>query len=88
MYQVGDPAMKIGDIDLQKTPPRQSIQCENGCSAQAIAYLNGTPFCPECLRVQQQIRWDADGQFFENNRGERIYYEVVARSTSGNRSAD
>ena len=69
--------MKIGDIDVKKIPPSQSIQCENGCPASAIAYLNGTPYCAECLREEQQLKWDHDGQFFENDKGERVYYEIA-----------
>ncbi len=71
--------MKIGAIDVSKIPPSKSIQCKNGCSDSAVAYLNGMPYCAECLREEQQLRWDEDGQFFENNKGERVYYEIVER---------
>lgn len=71
--------MKIGDIVVQKIPPGQNIQCENECSDSAVAYFDGTPFCAECLREEQQLKWNAEGQFFENSEGERIYYEVVER---------
>jgi len=71
--------MKIGDTDEQEIPPGQSIRCENGCPASAVAYFNGTPYCPECLREEQQLKWNAESQFFENIEGERIYWEEVRR---------
>ena len=71
--------MKIGDAHVQKIPPGQSIQCRNECPVSAVAYFNGTPYCPECLREEQQLKWNAEGQFFENSEGERIYYEEVRK---------
>ena len=71
--------MKIGNIDVRMIPPSQNIQCENGCSASAVAYFNGTPFCAECLHEEQQLKWNAEGQFFENSEGERTYFEVVEK---------
>jgi hypothetical protein len=35
--------MKIGDVEVKKIPPAQSIECNNGCSAKAVAYFSGTP---------------------------------------------
>lgn len=71
--------MKIGDIDVQKIPPAQGIQCENGCSGKATAYLNGTPYCDGCLREEQQRKWQEDENFFLNSEGKRVYFEIVRR---------
>lgn len=71
--------MKIGEIEVQRIPPSQSIQCVNECSAKAVAYFNGIPLCPECLHEEQQLKWNEEGQFFVNSEGERVYYEVVRK---------
>jgi hypothetical protein len=69
--------MKIGDTTVTNIPPRQSVPCKNGCSGGAVAYFNGTPYCAECLREEQQLKWNQDGQFFENSEGDRVHYEIV-----------
>lgn len=69
--------MKIGNIEVKKIPPFQSIECENACSTKAVAYLNDRPYCAECLREEQKLTWDKDGNFFETSEGERVYFDVV-----------
>jgi hypothetical protein len=73
--------MKIGDVEIKKIPAAQCVECNNGCSAKAIAYYNGTPYCAGCLREEQQLKWDEDGNFFENSDGDRVYFEVVRKSS-------
>lgn len=70
--------MKIGDVEVKRIPPSQSIECSNECG-NATAYFNGTPFCAVCLAEKQGQKWNEDGQFFENDEGERVYYEVVKK---------
>lgn len=69
--------MKIGDVEIKKIPVGQTVECENGCSAPAVSSFNGTPFCAECLRVEEQKKWKRDGNFFVNSEGERVYFDVV-----------
>lgn len=71
--------MKIGDVEVKKIPPAQSIECNNGCSAKAVAYFSGTPYCAECLHKEQKLKWGQDGNFFEKSEGERVYFEVVRK---------
>jgi hypothetical protein len=71
--------MKIGDTDNQKIQPGQIIDCENGCSANAVSYFNGTPYCTECLHAEQQKKWENDGSFFLNSEGERVHFEAIRR---------
>jgi hypothetical protein len=70
--------MKIGDVEIKKIQPGENIKCSNGCG-NATAYFNATPFCAVCLVEKQQLKWNEDGQFFENNEGERVHYEVVRK---------
>ena len=69
--------MKIGDIDIKKIPPRERVECQNGCPNNAISYFNGIPYCAECLRAEQQKKWDEDGNFFIDPEGERAHYTIV-----------
>jgi len=71
--------MKIGDTTVTKIPPGQSVPCDNGCPDSAVAFFNDTPYCAECLLEQQQLKWERDGQFFENSEGERVHYEIVKK---------
>jgi hypothetical protein len=71
--------MKIGDTTVTKIPPAQNVQCENECRSKAVAYLNGTPYCVDCLGKEQQLKWKRDGQFFENSAAERVYFDVVEK---------
>jgi len=74
--------MKIGEVEVRKIPAGKSVPCENGCPEPAVAYYNCTPFCVECLREEQQTKWDQDGNFFINVADERVYYEVVEQWTT------
>lgn len=69
--------MKIGDVEIKRVPAGENIPCENGCTGKAVAYYNGTPYCAECLREEQQRKWDADGNFFVDSEGEEVRFEVV-----------
>ncbi len=70
--------MRIGDIELKRIPPSQTVTCSNGCG-NAIAYFNEAPYCADCLAEEQRLKWNQDGQFFETSEGERIYYEIVQK---------
>ena len=69
--------MKIGDVAITDIPAGERVECQNGCTVYAIKRFNGTAYCAECLHAEQQKKWDADGNFYENEHGERVYYEVV-----------
>ena len=72
--------MKIGDVEITKIPSSDGVECRNGCSSNAISYFNGTPYCADCLRVEQQKKWDEDGNFFINSEGKRVHYGIVKKS--------
>lgn len=71
--------MKIGQVEVKRIPAGQGIECHNGCPGNATAYYNGTPYCAECLREEQQLRWNADGNFYTKSDGGRVHYEIVQR---------
>jgi hypothetical protein len=52
--------MKIGDVEIEKIPRGQRVDCQNGCP-DAIGYRNGIPYCADCLLTEQQMKWDKDG---------------------------
>ena len=79
MCMKGESAMKISDVEVKKISLAQSIECDNECSANAVAYFNGTPYCAECLHKEQKLKWNRDGNFLENSEGERVYFEVVRK---------
>lgn len=76
--------MKIGDVETTKIANGERVACHNGCSTTATVRFNGTPYCDECLHIEQRRKWDADGRFFIRD-GERIHFEVAQKVPSAER---
>ena len=67
--------MKIGDVEIKKIPLGEHIECQNGCSATAVSYRNGVPYCADCLLTEQQRAWNKEIDFVEP-AGAVVCYEI------------
>jgi hypothetical protein len=73
--------MKIGDVEVKKIPANENITCEECGVNRATKYLNGTPYCADCLLAEQQRMWEQGGNFFTTIDGGRVYFDVAERWT-------
>jgi hypothetical protein len=66
--------MKIGDVEIKKIPQGERVDCQ-GCSATAVSYRNGVPYCADCLLTEQEKAWKNEISFV-NPDGEVVSYQI------------